>query len=72
MGIARPAICATADAPNSRNTRPPASAGEWMPSTWDTNDGVTPVNVPITANPANAAIAARTKTARVSGGTDSF
>lgn len=42
-----------------------------MPMTLLTNDGATAVNRPITANPAKAAVAARTNVARTSVGTDS-
>ena len=41
-----------------------------MPITPEINDGATAVNRPITAKPANAAVAAMTNTERTSTGTD--
>ena len=68
--IRRASSCATAEAANSDATIAPATAWLVMPMTPDTNDGATAVNRPITAKPANAAVAAMTNTDRVCGGID--
>src|SRR5262245_58386732 len=66
----RAAICATADAKNIDPAISPATAWLPMPTTWETNDGATAANSPVTAKHANAAREATTKTARTSAGTD--
>ena len=49
----------------------PATAWLSMPITDLTNAGATAMKSPVTANPANAAVAAVTKTGRISAGTES-
>ena len=68
--IRRTSTCVNADAANTKATMAPATAWLSIPMTPDTNDGATAVNRPITAKPANAAVAATTNTDRVCGGID--
>ncbi len=67
----RAANCATADAAKMEPATAPATAWLSMPMTPATNDGATAVNSPVTAKPANAAVAPVTKTCRTSAGIDS-
>ena len=70
-GIRRAGDCTTADAAKIEPATAPATAWLPMPMTPETNDGATAVNSPITAKPANVAVAPVTKTCRTSAGTDS-
>src|SRR5689334_17735935 len=64
-------VCATADVRNGRLEMTPATTWLGIPMTTATNDGATAPNNPITAKPANTAVAAVPKTDRTSRGTDS-
>ncbi len=72
FGAIRPANnWVTAEAMNTADATAPATAWLVMPTTPDRNAGATEANSPVTAKPANAAMAASVNVARTSGGTAS-
>ena len=72
FGAIRPANnWVTADATNTADATAPATAWLTTPMTSDRNAGATEANSPVTAKPANAAMAAIVNTPRTSGGTAS-